>query len=82
MEGFEIRPAKSGGFVVLSLAPSGYERQILFAGSLDECLGFMRNHLATEDENEVEAEGLVWSKTLNNYEMKRVKVSTANGSAE
>lgn len=51
MSALTIAPAEHGGFVVWSEASYGdrahYARPMLFAGSLTDCLEFVRSQLAT-----------------------------------
>jgi hypothetical protein len=45
-ESLNITPAKHGGFIVLGSSDYGADRSPLFAGTLVECLEFMRAKLA------------------------------------
>lgn len=44
--GFVIIPANYGGYIVRDMPPTNMEMaQSLFAGTLDECLAFIRDHI-------------------------------------
>lgn len=50
MKGLELYPAKVGGFMVMEMGPyRGELKEFLFAGSLEECLDFIRKHYSTEN---------------------------------
>jgi hypothetical protein len=51
MNGFQIHPAIDGGFFVLSANVLMMEsRAVLLAGTLDECLAYIRSQLSKSKE--------------------------------
>lgn len=42
IKGYTIHPAKDGGFVILTRAENGFADEVVRAGSLDECLEYLR----------------------------------------
>lgn len=45
MNGFHVYNAKDGGYIVMRSEQAGYASEILFAGSLDDCLTYIKNKL-------------------------------------
>jgi hypothetical protein len=43
-----IERAKDGGFIVWDRQPEGFLRSVLFAGSLGECLDYIRKQFSAD----------------------------------